>query len=395
MNKQLHNRVEEIAEEVIEIRRWIHQHAELSFHEKKTSNYITQRLEEIGGGLIITHPTATSVMAVLKTDRKGPVIAIRADIDALPMDECSNLPFASQNKGAMHSCGHDGHAAILLGAARLLVEYKDNLCGEIRFIFQHAEELPPGGAVEVIRAGVLDHVDEVYGLHLVSVQKTGSFGIKSGILTSATDCFRITVKGAGGHSSMPYACKDPIVIGAEIITSIQTILSRRIKASEQAVVSVCQVSAGDAYNIIPNEMKIIGSVRSYSREVRDLIKRLLCELSRGIAQAHGADAENVYEEGYDSIYNDPALTDFAESIITDQFGADQIEHIGMIIPGDDFSEYQKVCPGFFLELGTGNAEKGTEFPHHNPKYVMDEDALPIGVEYLTALVLGRSKAFTS
>lgn len=391
MDKKLHDRVYELKDEILQNRRWIHQHAELSFHEIETSNYIYSVLEKIDGGLILSRPTATSVMAVIQTGRPGPVIAARADIDALPMEECNGLPFASQNKGAMHSCGHDGHAAILLETAKILTERKDELCGEIRLIFQHAEETPPGGAPEVIAAGVLDGVQEVYGLHLVSVQKTGSFGVRPGVLTSATDRFDIIVKGSGGHSSMPYACIDPITTGAEIITGIQTILSRRIKASEQAVISICQVNSGEAYNIIPDDMKIIGSVRTYSSEVRATIKRLLGEISEGIAGAHGAKAEYIYSEGYDSVYNDPELTAAAEELIAEQFGKDKIEHIGLVVPGDDFFTYQKVCPGFFLELGTGNEEKGTTYPHHNPKYLMDEDALPIGVEYLTALLMRRSK----
>jgi len=391
MDEKLHSRVNELADEIISNRRWLHQHAELSFHEIETSKYIRESLEKIGGGLIITQPTETSVMAVLRTGRPGPVIASRADIDALPMEECNGLPFASQNRGAMHSCGHDGHAAILLGTAKILTERQNELCGEIRMIFQHAEETPPGGAPEVIAAGVLDGVQEVYGLHLVSVQKTGSFGIRAGVLTSATDRFDITVRGAGGHSSMPYACKDPITTGAEIIMALQTILSRRIKASEQAVISICQVNAGEAYNIIPDTMTITGSVRTYSAEVRASIKRMLGEIAQGVAGAHGASSEYVYSEGYDSVYNDPKLTEAAEKLIADQFGQENIEHIGLVIPGDDFSTYQKVCPGFFLELGTGNEEKGTTYPHHNPRYLMDEDALPVGVEYMSALLMSRTK----
>ena len=190
---------------------------------------------------------------------------------------------------------------------------------------------------------------------------------------------------------MPYACKDPITTGAEIIMAIQTILSRRIKATEQAVISICQVNAGEAYNIIPDEMKITGSVRTYSPDVRADIKRMLGEIACGVASAHGAEADYVYSEGYDSVNNDPELTDAAEKLIIDQFGEDKVEHIGLVIPGDDFSTYQKLCPGFFLELGTGNAAKGTTYPHHNPRYMMDEDALPIGVEYLSALLMSRSR----
>ena len=358
MDEKLHSRVNELADEILSNRRWLHQHAELSFHEIETSKYIRESLEKIGGGLIITQPTETSVMAVLRTGRPGPVIASRADIDALPMEECNGLPFASQNKGAMHSCGHDGHAAILLGTAKILTERQNELCGEIRMIFQHAEETPPGGAPEVIAAGVLDGVQEVYGLHLVSVQKTGSFGIRAGVLTSATDRFDITVRGAGGHSSMPYACKDPITTGAEIIMALQTILSRRIKASEQAVISICQVNAGEAYNIIPDTMTITGSVRTYSAEVRASIKRMLGEIAQGVAGAHGASSEYVYSEGYDSVYNDPKLTEAAEKLIADQFGQENIEHIGLVIPGMIFPRIRKSVRDFSWSSGPEMKKKG-------------------------------------
>ena len=371
----------------IEDRRWFHQHAELSFQEFETADYIEKALAEIPG-LRLSRPTPTSVMAVLKTGRPGRCLAIRADVDALPIQEANELPYRSCHAGAMHACGHDGHAAILLNAVRLLAAMGDELSGELRFIFQHAEETPPGGAVEVIRAGVLEGVDEVFGLHLTSTLPTGKFGVCSGVLTSATDRFEIEITGKGGHSSMPQECVDPIVVGAQIILGLQTVLSRSIKPSDMAVLSVCQANAGSAYNIIPGAMHLTGSVRSYDETVRQTAERRIREICQGIAASAGASVAVEYVRGYDSIHNDPALTVWARDMIARCFGDEAVYELAPIAPGDDFCYYDQVCPGFFLELGAANAAKGSDAPHHNARYRLDEDALLYGLEY-TAQLLSR------
>ncbi len=273
----------------------------------------------------------------------------------------------------MHACGHDGHAAILLNSVRLLCRRREELCGELRFIFQHAEETP-GGAVEVIRAGVLKGVDEVFGLHLTSTLPTGSFGVCSGVLTSATDRFEIEITGRGGHSSMPQECIDPIVTGAQIILALQTVLSRSLRPSDPAVLSVCQAHSGSAYNIIPGSMHLTGSVRSYDERVRATAERRIREISEGIAASAGADVQVEYVRGYDSIRNDPALTGWARNMIAQTFGTQAVHELSPIAPGDDFCYYDQVCPGFFLELGAANPGKGSDAPHHNARYRLDEDA---------------------
>jgi len=385
----LHTEIEQRKERLIEDRRWLHSHAELSFQEYETSAWLYEQLEEIGGGLILSRPTPTSVMAVLKTGVPGPVLAVRADIDALPMTENSGLPFASLHPGAMHSCGHDGHAASLLTAVRVLTERKEELKGEIRFIFQHAEEAPPGGAREVIAAGVLEGVDEVYGYHFTSTMETGTFGIKSGVLTSATDEFTIVVQGKGGHSSMPQECVDPVVIGAQIILALQSIVSRRLNPRETAVLSVCRTEAGQAYNIIPNTMTLIGSVRTFSEEVREQIKEQIRMTAEGIAAAQGASVKFDYKYGYDSVVNDPAMAEKGEALIRDTFGDEAVVKLNPLMPGDDFCYYHKDHPGFFVEIGAGSKEKGITAPHHNPAYQLDEDALPLASEYVAAMFLRR------
>lgn len=375
-------------QELLAWRRHLHQHPELSFHETQTSAFIRSKLETFEG-VTVTSPTPTSVMGVVRGTVPGRTIAIRADIDALPIEEQTDLPFRSQVQGVMHACGHDGHAAILLVVAKIMGELKDHLHGEVRFLFQHAEELPPGGAAEMVAAGVLDGVQEVYGLHLSSAYDTCTFGIKYGALTSATDRFDITIHGRGGHSAFPETCIDPIPIGAEVITALQTIVSRQNSALEPLVLSVCAVQAGDAYNIIPESMHITGSTRSFNRELRANLPKLIEQRVSGITSAYGASYDFRFSLGYASVFNDEDLTARVEELIKTHFEDERAHRIDPVMPGEDFSAFSERCPGVFVELGTRNEEKGCCVQHHNAGYQMDEDALLYGVEYFRTLILDR------
>lgn len=381
------NEVKQLHEQIIEWRRHFHQNAELSFEEYKTSDFIEEKLKSFGN-IEISRPTKTGVIGKIYGKKEGPVIALRADIDALPMTETNDLPFVSVNKGAMHSCGHDGHAAMLLGIAKLFSEKTEQLKGTLVCIFQHAEEVPPGGAIEMVRAGVMEGVDEIYGIHLSSNYPTGKFGIVSGPLTSATDRFDIKVIGKGGHSSLPEQCVDPIVAAAQIVTGLQNIVARRISAYDTAVLSVCQIHGGDAYNIIPGEVTITGSVRTFSKELRNNMPVMIKEISDGIAASMGAKCEVSYERGYDSVVNDEALTDTAREVIADWFGQEAVLEIQPVMPGEDFSAFTEAagCPGVFVEIGTRNEEKGTTRPHHNTTYLMDEDGLYYGTAFFAAMI---------
>lgn len=372
--------------QVIEWRRHFHKHAELSFQEFETSNYIEEQLKSFGN-VEISRPTKTGVIGKIHGAKPGPTIAFRADIDALPMTEVNDLPFASVNEGAMHSCGHDGHTAILLGLAKMVSEHANDLCGTVVCIFQHAEELPPGGAAEMVAAGVMEGIDEIYGLHLSSNYPTGSFGVVNGALTSATDSFDIKVIGKGGHSSLPEQCVDPIVMAAQIVLGLQNITARRISAYETAVLSVCQISGGEAYNIIPGEVVLRGSVRTFTKELRNKMPEMIAEISNGIAASMGGSCEVTYTRGYDSVINDVALTDDARDVIRSYFGNDAVLEIKPVMPGEDFSAFTEVgCPGTFVEIGTRNPEKGTDKPHHNPAYMMDEDGLYYGLGLFAGIV---------
>lgn len=383
------SQVKDLEEQLLTWRRHMHMHPELSFQEYETSNYIESQLKSFGNGIEISRPTKTSVMAVIKGSKPGRTIALRADIDALPIQETNDLPFASVNPGVMHACGHDGHAAILLAVAKLISGIKDSLSGEVRLFFQHAEEVPPGGASEMLKAGVMDGVEEVYGLHISSNYKTCTFGLRSGALTSATDRFDIVIKGKGGHSAFPEECVDPVVVGAQIITALQTIISRQTAAIDPAVLSICKVNAGQAYNIIPGTMTLSGSTRTFNHKTRENLPKRMEQIIKGITDAYHADYEFSFDKGYGSVINDAGLTKHVEELLTGHFGKERVAEIDPLMPGEDFAVFSAVCPGCFIELGALNPEKKCDSPHHNSNYRMDEDALVYGVEYFVLLIKDR------
>ena len=364
-------------------RRWLHRHAERSFEEYKTTAWLEAQLAGLDG-VTIDRPTKTGLVAhVLGTKPgKGHVLGIRADIDALPMPEEAPVPFASETPGVMHACGHDGHAAILLSAVRLLSRSRESFCGEVRCFFQHAEELPPGGAIEMVRAGANEGVEVMLSLHLSSNYPTGMLGMRPGVLTSNVDKFEITVRGKGGHCAFPEQCQDPIPAACELVLALQTVVSRRLSANDPAVISVCSLNGGTAYNIIPDEVKISASVRSFGADTREKIETEVNRISAGIAAAHNVTCTVNYEKGYPSVVNDPALTGTVRALMAERFGEERLLSLDPLMPGEDFSYFlSEKVPGFFLELGSGNAEKGCAFPHHNTKYCLDEDALAYGLQY--------------
>lgn len=381
-------KVQNILPQCIAWRRHLHMHPELSFEEVETTAFLLEELGKIPG-LELHTPTRTGVVAVLKGAYPGRTIAIRGDIDALPIQEETELPFASRVPGVMHACGHDGHTSMLLCAARLLAAQREELHGEVRFFFQHAEELPPGGAIEMARAGVMEGVEELYGLHLSSNFPTGTFGVRPGPLTSATDRFDITIRGKGGHSAFPETCVDPVVIAAQVILALQTVVARRIRAVEPAVVSVCMVEGGSAYNIIPGEVKLTGSTRTFEKSTRDALPGMLEGIVQGVCASAGASYDFAFSRGYASVVNDKALTEQASRLIENVFGREAVLDIDPLMPGEDYSAFLDYAPGFFVELGARNEAKGCDMPHHNSRYLMDEDALGYGVEYLYRLGLNR------
>jgi amidohydrolase len=365
----------ELEAKAVAWRRHLHAHPELSFEEHETSQYVYDRLAEIGG-LELERPTPTSVVAHLRSPRAGRTLALRADIDALPITEETGLEFASTRPGAMHACGHDGHTAMLLAAATALVERRDELAGEIRFIFQHAEEKLPGGARELVAAGVMEGVDLVVGAHLFADVEAGQVAVPVGPLAAAADEFTAEIRGRGGHAAAPHEATDPIVAAAEIVLSLQHVVSRNVDPIKSAVVSVTQIHAGTAKNIIPEAVQLAGTVRTFDPEVRSAIREAMERVLRGVSEAHGATYEFDYSEGYDAVLNDADAAALVRAAAVAELGEDAIVHQPPIMGGEDFSAYLTAAPGVFFIVGAGG--KGA-FPHHHPRFTIDEAAFRSGI----------------
>jgi amidohydrolase len=360
-------------EQVIEWRRHLHRHPEPSYAERETAAFVARTLETFDG-LEIERPTENSVVARLFTGRPGPTVALRADIDALPITEESGVDFASENHGAMHACGHDGHTAMLLGAARILSS-RELPGGEIRFIFQHAEESPPGGARDLVAAGVLDGVDLVYGCHLWTPLEFGKVAVQPGPFMAASDFLKLTITGRGGHAGLPHDAIDPIAIAAQVVTNLQHIVSRGIDPLRSAVVTIGAFHAGDAPNVIPGAARLEGTARSFDPDVRDRLPELIERIATGVAEAHGAQAELEYIRGYNAVVNDEEVAELVRGVVP----GEALTELDPIMGGDDFSAYLAEVPGCYAFIGAGSEEAGATYMHHHPRFRIDERALATGV----------------
>ncbi|WP_372512744.1 M20 family metallopeptidase [Bacillus salipaludis] len=373
--------IEEVKEEVVSWRRYLHMYPELSFQEVKTAQFVYETLSTFGD-LEVSRPTKTSIMARLKGPQPGKVIALRADMDALPIKEENDFNFVSRNSGVMHACGHDGHTAMLLGAAKILTKLKGQIRGEVRFLFQHAEEQPPGGAQEMVNVGVLDGVESVLGAHLVSTLPLGKIGLSYGPMMAGADTFKVTVLGKGGHASQPDQTIDPIVIGAQVVTNLQHIVSRYQDAQETSVISVTQFHAGSAINVIPSTVTIGGSVRCFNPDLQKKIPNFIERIVKGITEAHGATYQFNYQFGYAPVINDEEVTRVIDETVCEVFGKESRELVKPMMASEDFSAFQKVVPGSYVSIGAGNEGKGIIYPHHHPKFTIDEQALEDGTKLL-------------
>lgn len=375
-----------LAPQVVQWRRQLHQRPEVAFHEVETSQFIVDTLSAVSG-LSLSRPTRTSVVAELHGARPGPTVAVRADIDGLPIHEDADVAFRSTRDGAMHACGHDGHTAIVLGLAALLAARVDTLPGTVRFVFQHAEELSPGGAEELVQRGVMDGVAQVIGLHLWAPMPVGRIGILSGPAMAAPDNFQCTIIGKGGHAAMPHEAVDPIAIGAQIVTALQHVVSRTVDPLDPVVLSVTQFIAGTAFNVIPGTASLAGTVRTFDPALRTAVPAQMERVIRGIAEAFGASCEFTYERGYRPVVNDPVLAARLTDVVRRTFGNDTLIDLRPTMGGEDFSAYQQRAPGVFAFVGAGNDAAGITFPHHHPRFQIDERSLEVGLRYLTAATL--------
>ena len=379
----IRSEIKDIEKNIIGWRRDFHQYPELGFDEHRTSKIIGEALKEMGLAPQM-NVGKTGVTADL-TFGEGPTIALRADMDALPMQETSGLDFSSKHDGVMHACGHDGHMAMLLGAAKVLTQNGDSLNGTVRFIFQPAEE-GAGGARYMIEDGCLDGVDEIYGIHVWNYQPVGEVGITDGPVLAAADMFEINIKGIGGHGAAPQGTIDAVVVASHLVQALQTIVSRNTNPLESTVVTIGTINGGHNFNIIADEVTLSGTARAYTEENRNLIKTRMTEIIDGVAKTFGAEISFDYEDGYPPTINhtDPVnkVLKAAERVVGEKAGMPYLS-----MGGEDFSYYLQKIPGCFFFVGSApNDQKLFETPHHCSHFTMDERALLVGPSIYLNLV---------
>ena len=381
----VHNRIAAFADDLTEWRRDLHAHPELAFQEHRTSDAVAEKLAS--WGIEVTRGIAgTGLVGTLRNGSSPRTIGIRADMDALPMPEANSFAHRSQNEGVMHACGHDGHTTMLLGAARYLAETR-NFDGTVHFIFQPAEEAGGGGEV-MVKEGLFDRFpcDMVFGAHNDSTIPAGEMTAVPGAVCANTDDFLIRIKGRGGHAARPHRAVDPVVIGAQIVLGLQTLVARRVDPLDSAVLSTCMFHAGTASNVIPDVAELTGTVRTLKADTRDAMERMMRDLVMSTAQAHGAEAEFIFNRGYPSVVNDPAAVERAALAGAKVLGETKI--IRQRLPGmggEDFAYMAQKVPGCFVRIGQAEGEKGAQ-PVHTATYDFNDDVLPIGASLWATLV---------
>ncbi len=378
-----------LADELISLRRDFHRHPEPGFEEVRTAGKVAEFLEATGAYTIRTGVAKTGVVADLKTAQPdGPWVMLRADMDALRIpEENDDLDYCSQNPGIMHACGHDAHTAMLLGTAKILAGRRDSLRGGVRLIFQPAEE-GPGGAEPMIREGVLENPKPVatLGIHVWSKMPTGHMSVTEGPVMASTDEFQVTIKGKGGHGAVPHETIDSIVAASHFVVALQSVVSRNVNPLDSGVLSIGKVRGGSIMNAIAEQVVMNGTQRAYLPETRALLSRRLRELGTGIDGAFGTQTLVEVFERYPATVNNPEITSVVAGLAQDLIGSGCLETEMRLMGAEDMSFYLQEIPGCFLFLGAGNSAKGFDRPHHNPRFNIDEDALPIGVEMFIRFV---------
>ncbi|ASW07866.1 M20 aminoacylase family protein [Rhizobium sp. 11515TR] len=382
------NRAAELQGEVTEWRRHIHAHPELLYAVENTAAFVAEKLRAFGVDEVVTGIGRTGVVGLIRGKGEGRTIGLRADMDALPLTEITGKPYASQTPGKMHACGHDGHTAMLLGAAKYLAENR-NFNGNIAVIFQPAEEGGAGGDA-MVKDGMMERfqIAEVYGMHNMPGLPVGHFAIRKGAIMAATDEFTVSIKGLGGHAAMPHKTIDPIAIGAQIVSNLQLIASRSANPLKSVVVSVTKFNAGNAHNVIPNDASFAGTVRTLDPEMRDLAEQRFKQIVTGIATSHGAEVEIEFQRNYPVTFNHADETDHAIAVAEEIAGAGNvIPNIDPMMGGEDFSYMLLARPGAFIFVGNGDSAG-----LHNPAYDFNDEAIAHGISYWVRLAEQRLNA---
>lgn len=382
MNKILLSIIENLNDELIGTYRKLHENPELPNEEFETTKSIMKLLKKVDIE-VLDLPLGTGLVAQIKGNPNGPVIAIRCDIDALPIQEETSLLYKSKVNGRMHACGHDFHVAAILGAAYLVKRQQGSLIGTVKFIFQPGEE-SGDGAEKILATGVLDDVAAIFGVHNVSDAEVGIMGIKTGAMTAAVDRFEIKITGVGSHAAKPERGVDPIIIASNIITSLQTIVSRNVGATEKALLSVTHIEGGNTWNVIPESAYIEGTVRTLNEDIRELIARRMKEIITGIAISFGGSAELIWHAGSPATNNTEEWVEFSTKLGVR--AGYNVKKISMGLEGEDFAYYQRKIPGAFIIVGTG-----LSYAHHHPQYQVDENAILNCAKYFAKLAEGGLK----
>ena len=381
------NEAKKISDWIIEIRRELHKHPELMYEEFKTSELVRRELDQLD----IPYKSPIAKTGVLATigNGNGPCVALRADMDALPIHEETDVPFRSEIDGKMHACGHDCHTAMLLGAAKILKSKENEINGTIKLLFQPAEEGGAGGKL-MREEGVLDNpeVERIFGLHVWPQMPTGQIGSREGTFLAATSFLDLTIKGVGGHAAVPHLTKDPVLTSAQVITNLQSIISRELDPLDSGVVSISAIHGGQAANVIPPEVKMLGTLRSLTMEGLLNLQKRVKEIAESVAKAHGCEAIVDYPgNDYPPTVNDGEMWKFAKEVGTDMLGKENVNDLDAVMGGEDFAYYTQKVKGCFVVLGMQNENINAIYSVHHPMFKADEDALHIGTALHTVFAL--------
>lgn len=391
MNNRILSLAQGLQQDLLRIRQHLHANPELSFKEYQTSAFIQQELRALG--IEFEKIADTGLIGTIQgRSTHGPVIGLRADMDALPITELNAVPYASTNPGVMHACGHDVHTTWLLGAARLLIDLRNEWEGTVRLFFQPGEEVDPGGANIMIQQGALEKFrpDKMFGLHVAPQFEIGKIGIGAGPVMASVDDIFITLRGPGGHAAAPHETIDTVLAAAELVTGLQKIISRNKPPFSPSILSICSFHGGDATNIIPATVTLSGTLRCMDEVWRAKAIKLIHSFVEAISQGSGAEIECRIDTGYPSLLNDPVATEYARERLQQIFSPDSIIPMPQSLGAEDFAYFAQQVPASFLRIGTGNSAKGITSAIHTPRFDIDESALPIGVAVLTALVVNPS-----
>ncbi|MBC1421178.1 amidohydrolase [Listeria seeligeri] len=393
MRTQLMKMLENRKDEIIQIRRHLHENPELSFHEAETAKYIqsfykgkdVEIATEVGNG--------HAIVVTIKGGKPGKTIALRADFDALPVTEETELPFKSQNEGVMHACGHDGHTAYLLVLADCLISLKEDIPGTIKIVHQHAEETPPGGAKSVVESGILDDVDQIFGIHVFPFGESGEVYYHSGYSMAGRTYFKLKIQGVGGHGSSPHMANDAIVASAYFVTAVQTIISRRLNPFDTGVVTIGSFDGKGSFNVIKDAVELEGDVRYMTTENRDKIDAEIHRIVAGIEAMFGVTTELTYTNDYPPLYNDPKVTEQVVASLQKGIGEylTAVSEYDMLSGSEDFAYYLQKIPGVFFYIGAKPKNTEQAYFNHHPKFDIDEDALLVAAKSVAEVVLNYYK----